>query len=454
MSAVHSPDAFESCPNGSQGAQRRRGSTVLNPRLYFKEELWQQAPVLIGSTAFEPLPDAKNILVTGGAGFIACWFVRHLVLTYPKHYNVVSFDKLDYCATLNNTRILDDKLNFTFEIGDITSPADVKRVLRKHRIDTIFHFAAQSHVDLSFGNSYQFTNTNVYGTHVLLERAREHGINRFIHISTDEVYGDVPVGAADLSETSILAPTNPYSASKAAAEMMVSAYRSSFKLPLITIRANNVYGPHQFPEKIIPKFTMLLQRRQKLLLHGDGSPTRRYLYAGDIVDALDTIFHKGVIGQIYNIASKDEISNTDICHKLLDIFGHPHQTPADEGKWIQHTEDRPFNDRRYATDGSKLAALGWQPTMSFDEGLKKTVDWYRRFGEVWWGDISRVLTPFPVVEGTEIWTKEEHDDLPSSDGEGPAEDNGEMWKWAAQERAQVLEFDEKLAPDENSEMRA
>ncbi|EAT88228.2 hypothetical protein SNOG_04468 [Parastagonospora nodorum SN15] len=354
------------------------------------------------------------------------------------HYNVVSFDKLDYCATLNNTRILDDKANFSFENGDITSPADVKRVLRKHKIDTIFHFAAQSHVDLSFGNSYEFTNTNVYGTHVLLERAREHGVNRFIHISTDEVYGDVPVGAADLGETSILAPTNPYSASKAAAEMMVSAYRSSFKLPLITIRANNVYGPHQFPEKIIPKFIMLLQRQQKLLLHGDGSPTRRYLYAGDIVDALDTIFHKGVIGQIYNIASKDEISNTEICHQLLDIFGLEHDTPAELKEWVQHTEDRPFNDQRYATDGSKLAALGWEPKTSFDEGLKKTVDWYRRFGEVWWGDISRVLTPFPVVEGTEIWTKEEHDDLPSSDGEAVPEGNVEMWSQHAKLRLDAL----------------
>lgn len=140
----------------------------------------------------------------------------------------------------------------------------MKRVLRKHKIDTIFHFAAQSHVDLSFGNSYQFTNTNVYGTHVLLERAREHGVNRFIHISTDEVYGDVPVGAADLSETSLLAPTNPYAASKAAAEMMVSAYRNSFKLPLITVRSNNVYGPHQFPESASPPLPFLYhQKREK-----------------------------------------------------------------------------------------------------------------------------------------------------------------------------------------------
>ncbi|KAF2106685.1 hypothetical protein BDV96DRAFT_507445 [Lophiotrema nucula] len=413
----------------------RRDSTILNPRSYVTPQLWKQAPVLKGSTKFEPLVDARNILVTGGAGFIACWFVRHLVLTYPDSYNVISFDKLDYCATLNNTRIIDGRPNFTFEQGDITSPSDVKKVLRKHEIDTIFHFAAQSHVDLSFGNSYQFTNTNVYGTHVLLERAREHGVNRFIHISTDEVYGDVPKDAADLAETSILAPTNPYSASKAAAEMMVSAYRSSFNLPLITVRSNNVYGPHQFPEKIIPKFIMLLQRRSKLLLHGDGSPTRRYVYAGDIVDALDTIFHKGTIGQIYNIASKDEISNLDICHRLLALFSVPHETQEQLERWVQNTEDRPFNDQRYATDGSKLAALGWTPKTMFDEGLKITVDWYRRFGEAWWGDISRVLTSFPVVEGTEIWTKEEHEALPS-DEETASETNGTVWTKKAMDHLQ------------------
>lgn len=190
----------------------------------------------------------------------------------------MSFDKLNYCATLNNTWILEKCPNFAFEHGDITSPNDVKRCSRKHKIDTIFHFAAKSHVDLSFGNSYQFTNTNVYGTHVLLERARAHGIKRFVYISTDEVYGDVPADADDLSETSLLTPTNPYSASKAAAEMMVNAYRNSFKLPVITVHSNNVYGPHQFQEsmqhslsmlvamvlmqlEIIPKFALLLQRR-------------------------------------------------------------------------------------------------------------------------------------------------------------------------------------------------
>ncbi|KAK8162798.1 putative rhamnose biosynthetic enzyme 2 [Phyllosticta citrichinensis] len=404
---------------------RRRSSTVLNPRTYVDAAIWTQTPVLKGSTAFEPLSDARNLMVTGGAGFIACWFVRHLVLTYPANYHVFSFDKLDYCASLNNTRILDGCPNFTFVQGDITSPADVMHCLRTHNIDTIFHFAAQSHVDLSFGNSYQFTNTNVYGTHVLLESAKAHGIRRFIHISTDEVYGEVASDKDDLIESSLLAPTNPYSASKAAAEMMVNAYYKSFKLPVIIVRSNNVYGPHQFPEKIIPKFAMLLHRGRKLLLHGDGSPTRRYLYAGDVADALDTIFHRGAIGQIYNVASRDEISNLDLSHRLLKLFGLPSSTPREFSTWVEHTTDRPFNDHRYATDGTKLAQLGWRQRTSFDEGLKITVDWYRKFGEVWWGDIGRILTPFPVVEGNEIFTAEEHAALDEEPATG--EDDEHTW---------------------------
>jgi len=188
---------------------------------------------------------------TGGAGFIACWLVRHLTLTYPDAYNIVSFDKLDYCASLNNTRALNDKRNFTFYHGDITNPSEVMDCLQRHKIDTIFHFAAQSHVDLSFGNSYSFTHTNVYGTHVILESAKKVGIKKFIHISTDEVYGEVRDDADDLLETSILAPTNPYAASKAAAEMLVHSYQKSFKLPVIIVRSNNVYGPHQFPESML-----------------------------------------------------------------------------------------------------------------------------------------------------------------------------------------------------------
>ena len=174
--------------------------------------------------------------------------VRHLTLTYPQAYNIVSFDKLDYCSSLNNTAILADRPNFSFYKGDITHPKDVVDCMERHNIDTVLHFAAQSHVDLSFGNSYGFTHTNVYGTHVLLESAKEVGIRRFIHISTDEVYGEVKDDDDELEESSILAPTNPYAASKAAAEMLVHSYQKSFKLPVIIVRSNNVYGPHQYPE--------------------------------------------------------------------------------------------------------------------------------------------------------------------------------------------------------------
>lgn len=173
--------------------------------------------------------------------------MRHLVLTYPQAYNIVSFDKLDYCSSLNNTRTLSDKHNFTFHYGDITHPSEVLDCMEQHNIDTVLHFAAQSHVDLSFGNSYGFTHTNVYGTHVLLETAKKVAIKRFIHISTDEVYGEVS-DDDELVESSILAPTNPYAASKAAAEMLVHSYQKSFKLPVIIVRSNNVYGPHQYPE--------------------------------------------------------------------------------------------------------------------------------------------------------------------------------------------------------------
>lgn len=174
--------------------------------------------------------------------------MRHLTLTYPEAYNIVSFDKLDYCSSLNNTRVLNDRRNFTFYHGDLTNPTEVLDCMERYNIDTVLHFAAQSHVDLSFGNSYSFTHANVYGTHVLLESAKKVRIRRFIHVSTDEVYGEVKEDDDDLVESSILSPTNPYAASKAAAEMLVQSYNKSFKLPTIIVRSNNVYGPHQYPE--------------------------------------------------------------------------------------------------------------------------------------------------------------------------------------------------------------
>jgi FlaA1/EpsC-like NDP-sugar epimerase len=216
--------------------------------VYDESTLPGKSPVYAGSTKFEPLAEVRVILITGGAGFIASWLVRHLCLTYPTAYHVVCFDKLDYCASLNNIQCVQGRKSFSFCYGDITNKTEVMRCLKKYQVDTIFHFAAQSHVDLSFGNSFQFTTTNVLGTHVMLECAVDHGIRRFIHISTDEVNGEVNFGDPDLLENSLLAPTNPYAASKAAAEMFVNAYAKSFKLPVMIIRSNNVYGPHQFPE--------------------------------------------------------------------------------------------------------------------------------------------------------------------------------------------------------------
>ncbi|KAI9897140.1 hypothetical protein N3K66_008162 [Trichothecium roseum] len=381
--------------NGQQSV--RRGSNV-----------WRKAPVLKGTTKFEPNPEIRNIMVTGGAGFIASWLVRHLVLTYPEAYNVVSFDKLDYCSTLNNTLALGENPNFSFHQGDITQPDQVLDCMERHNIDTVLHFAAQSHVDLSFGNSYGFTHANVYGTHVLLESAKKAAIKRFIHISTDEVYGEVADDDDELLETSILAPTNPYAASKAAAEMLVQSYQKSFKLPVVIVRCNNVYGPHQYPEKIIPKFTCLLERGQPVSLHGDGSPTRRYLYAGDAADAFDTILHKGQCGQIYNIGSTDELSNLQLCGMILTTMGIKHESREDFRKWVKFSHDRPFNDRRYAVDATKLKKLGWDQKTSFEDGLKLTINWYKQFGETWWGDISHVLTPFPTISEGEVVPDLEH----------------------------------------------
>ncbi|KJZ76092.1 hypothetical protein HIM_04548 [Hirsutella minnesotensis 3608] len=392
-------------------------------------EVWKQAPVLKGTTLFEPRSDVRNIMITGGAGFIASWVVRHLTLNYPQAYNIVSFDKLDYCSTLNNTRALNDRRNFTFYHGDLTHPSEVLDCMERYHIDTILHFAAQSHVDLSFGNSYSFTHTNVYGTHVLLESAKKVGVTRFIHVSTDEVYGEVTEEDDELLESSILAPTNPYAASKAAAEMLVQSYSKSFKLPTIIVRSNNVYGPHQYPEKIIPKFACLLHRKRPVVLHGDGRPTRRYLYASDAADAFDTILHKGQVGQIYNVGSADEVSNLGLSARILDAMDIETDNPERARAWIKWTKDRPFNDRRYAVDGSKLRKLGWQQQINLEDGLRATVDWYRRFGELWWGDISHVLTPFPTVNEGEVIADEEHSmrdepPTPSDSGEqANAEEN-------------------------------
>ncbi|KAJ3417021.1 hypothetical protein HDV05_007503 [Chytridiales sp. JEL 0842] len=354
-------------------------------------------------------PQIRSILITGGAGFIGSHVTRALVRHYPE-YKIVNFDRLDYCSSPKNTVDLNQFPNYKFIKGDVTSGDFVKYVLRENEIDIIMHFAALSHVDNSFGDSFAFTTSNVMGTHVLLEAARVHGIKKFIHVSTDEVYGEVPLGAR-CDENSVLAPSNPYSATKAAAECLVNAYYKSFNLPVIITRSNNIYGPCQFPEKIIPKFICSLLNDRKCFIHGDGKNSRHYLYATDLAEAMIAILHKGAIGETYNIGSDFEITNLDLARYMLKEFktlDAPHQPlvmNADtikmdriegEERYIEHVNDRPFNDQRYAIGCEKVKALGWRPKVSFEEGLRITKQWYQENADHWWAeDMNRILVPHP-----------------------------------------------------------
>ena len=271
-------------------------------------------------------------------------------------------------------------------------------LLSTYNIDVILHFAAQTHVDNSFGDSFEFTRNNILGTHVLLESAKVHGdLKRFIHVSTDEVYGEVSTSAPACKEESIMAPSNPYAATKAAAECLVKAYHKSFGLPTIITRSNNVYGPYQYPEKACSKFICQLWRDDTIFIHGDVSNSRRYLYAADVANAIDIILHRGDIGEIYNIGTHFEISNLELARYLVKRFStmRSRDDTVELGRVIRHVEDRAFNDRRYEVDFGKLERLGWKPKTSFEKGISKTIWWYGRYGETWWGDIASALVPHP-----------------------------------------------------------
>ncbi|KAF7140707.1 hypothetical protein RHSIM_Rhsim06G0212400 [Rhododendron simsii] len=331
----------------------------------------------------------KNILITGAAGFIASHVANRLIRNYPD-YKIVVLDKLDYCSNLKNLLPARSSPNFKFVKGDIASADLVNFLLITESIDTIMHFAAQTHVDNSFGNSFEFTKNNIYGTHVLLEACKVTGqIRRFIHVSTDEVYGETDEDAVvGNHEASQLLPTNPYSATKAGAEMLVMAYGRSYGLPVITTRGNNVYGPNQFPEKLIPKFILLAMQGKVLPIHGDGSNVRSYLYCEDVAEAFEVILHKGEVGHVYNIGTKKERRVIDVATDVCKLFSMDPETS------IKFVENRPFNDQRYFLDDEKLKNLGWSERTRWEEGLKKTMDWYINNPD-WWGDVSGALLPHP-----------------------------------------------------------
>ncbi|KAJ5805709.1 dTDP-D-glucose 4-6-dehydratase-like protein [Penicillium pulvis] len=344
---------------------------------------------LIGTTRFEPRNDVKNILITGGAGFIGGWVTRHLAVQYPE-YNIVCFDKLDVVASLANINCLESLPNFQFVHGDLMDQAAIAKVLTEHDIDCVMHFAACSHVQNSFNDPLNFTVNNVIGTQLLLEAVRHHQgsrrVRRFIHVSTDEVYGDVMESACD--ETKQFMPTNPYSASKAAAEMYVWSYAKSFDIPALVVRSNNVYGPGQYPEKIIPRFCTLLMQQKPLTIQGTGMNIRRYLYGADAADGFDTLLHKGVIGEAYNIQSAQAVTNLEVAARTLELFGY---NPRDFNRCLTQIPDRPFNDQDYWVDGSKLAALGWHQRVSFSDGLETSVKWYRENLDSWWPEASKAI---------------------------------------------------------------
>ncbi|CAN6573854.1 unnamed protein product [Malus baccata var. baccata] len=350
--------------------------------LDYAEVLWINM-----DTAYEP----KNILLTGAAGFIASHVCNRLIRNYPA-YKIVVLDKLDYCSNLKNLNPSKSSPKFKFIKGDIGSADLVNFILLTENIDTIMHFAAQTHVDNSFGNSFEFTKNNIYGTHVLLEACKVTGqIKRFIHVSTDEVYGETDEDAVvGNHEASQLLPTNPYSATKAGAEMLVMAYARSYGLPVITTRGNNVYGPNQFPEKMIPKFILLAMQGKPLPIHGDGSNVRSYLYCEDVAEAFEVILHRGEVGHVYNIGTKKERRVVDVAREICQLFSLNPDT------YVKFVENRPFNDQRYFLDDQKLKSLGWSERTLWEEGLRKTMEWYVKNPQ-WWGDVSGALLPHPKM---------------------------------------------------------
>ncbi|KAG7002089.1 dTDP-4-amino-4,6-dideoxygalactose transaminase [Physcia stellaris] len=332
-------------------------------------------------------------MVTGGNGFIGSWIIRALAITYSDCYNLVSFDKLDYGASLNNTRMLNSQPNFTFYEGDIMSPDDITRCLQLHSIDTIIHLAAQSNVDASLKSPASFAATNIVGTQVMLECAKACNVRKFVQMSSYEVYGATKCGSEGHDEDEALVPMNPYGAGKAAAEMLVTAFGHCNALETLIVRTNNIYGPNQYPDKIIPKFIMLLQHREKLTMHGGGTQRKRYLYAGDAANAFNVLLHRGVAGKIYNLGSSTQISNRDLGATLLNYVNLGGSDSSSDSSsldsWIETVPGRPYADSNSGLDCRKLKALGWEPRVPWEEGLRRTVEWYARFGDTWWKDAAR-----------------------------------------------------------------
>jgi dTDP-glucose 4,6-dehydratase len=317
-----------------------------------------------------------NVLVTGGAGFIGSNFVRY-ALSRHADWHVTTLDKLTYAGRMENLAGVLDSPRHTFVKGDVADPGVVGPLVKSAEV--VVHFAAETHVDRSLMSAGEFITTDVFGTFVLLEAAREAPqLRRFVQISTDEVYGSVPEGSS--RETDELRPRNPYSASKAGADRLAYSYWATYQVPVLITRASNNYGPYHFPEKVIPLFITNAIEDIPLPLYGDGLQERDWLHVLDHCRAIDLLLHAGTPGEVYNVGGGNHVKNVDLTRRILELVGKPESL-------IQPVADRPGHDRRYSLDTTKLRSLGWRPEVSFDDGLRDTVAWYGR-NEWWWRPIK------------------------------------------------------------------
>ncbi len=330
-----------------------------------------------------------NLLITGGAGFIGSNFVRYWCDRYPEDH-VVVLDALTYAGNRANIADLDQQDKLTFVQGNICDRPLIDRLLREHEIDIVAHFAAESHVDRSILGPEAFIQTNVVGTFTLLEAFRSHYANRqqgrFLHVSTDEVYGSLGPNDPPFSETTAYAPNSPYSASKAGSDHLVRSYFHTYDLPTLITNCSNNYGPYHFPEKLIPLMCINILLGKALPVYGDGQNVRDWLYVEDHCSALDTVICKGCPGQTYNIGGNNEVKNLDLVHLLCGLMDEiaPQLPLRPSQELITFVRDRPGHDRRYAIDATKIKTeLGWQPSVTVEEGLRRTVAWYLSH-EQWW----------------------------------------------------------------------
>ncbi len=319
----------------------------------------------------------KNLLVTGGAGFIGSNFVRYMLKKY-RDIRIVVYDKLTYAGNLDNLEDVSQDERYKFVRGDIADREAVAGVLVANEIDTVVNFAAESHVDRSILNPDAFIQTNVVGTYVLLDECRKYGVERFLQVSTDEVYGSIPQGF--FKEGDPLEPNSPYAASKAAGDLMAHAYHVTYGMDVVITRGSNTFGPYQYPEKLLPLFITNAIDDEPLPLYGDGMQVRDWLYVEDHCSGIEVALQRGKAGEVYNIGGENERHNIDVVRQMLKVLGKPESL-------IHPVADRPGHDRRYALDTAKLHALGWEQAYTFDQALEATVRWYVE-NEWWWRKIK------------------------------------------------------------------